>query len=481
MKVWVNAKGISIKPAKEAGKFTVTIAADVPPGTYWMRLVNDEGVSEQRPFLVGTLPEVLEVDPNDDSRMPQVLAEANVVVNGRLNPVSDIDHFAVDLKKGQTLVASLQANSVLRSPMDGMLQVLSADGYVLAENNDFHGLDPQIAYSVPKDGRYLVRVFSFPAVADSSIRFFGSETCVYRLTLTTGGFAEHAFPLAVSLKDPSPVGLSGWNIPDAAKNIVVMPEQFSSRLPVRHPSVTNPGFIRVEPHPCIEEVEPNDRAHAQLVETPVTISGRIGRPRDIDAYSFVLKKGDKRLIKVEASALGSQLDPVLEVFDTTGKAFKEVDDVGALPDPEFSFAVTIEGTYRIEIRDRYLHGGESYFYRVRITNPEPDFSVALAADQFSITPGETLEIPFTATRLNGLTQAIDLRAVDLPKGVECELIKVDAAAKMLKLKLTAKKDAVSGPFRIEGTAGFTRAARFDIVPFGTSTETFWLTVGTPKK
>ena len=90
------------------------------------------------------------------------------------------------MKKGQTLVASLEANRTLRSPMDAMLQIVSADGFVLDENNDFHGLDPQIAFTAKKDGTYIARVYAFPSSPDSSIRFFGSDACIYRLTLTTG-------------------------------------------------------------------------------------------------------------------------------------------------------------------------------------------------------------------------------------------------------------------------------------------------------
>ena len=64
------------------------------------------------------------------------------------------------------------------------------------------GIDPQIVFAVPKDGTYLVRTFGFPAVPDAAIRFTGSDVCIYRLTLTTGGFVDHAYPLAVARASP---------------------------------------------------------------------------------------------------------------------------------------------------------------------------------------------------------------------------------------------------------------------------------------
>jgi hypothetical protein len=481
VQAWCSGKGIGIKAAKEKGKFAVAIAADVSAGFYWMRLTNADGASEQRPFFVGSLPEVLEAEPNDDPKKPQALSDPNVVVNGRLNPVGDVDHFAVELKKGQTLVASLQAYSVLRSPMDGVLQILSADGFVLAENNDTHGLDPQLAFPVPRDGRYLVRVFAFPAMPDSSIQFFGSELCVYRLTLTTGGYADYAFPLAVALKQPALVAIRGWNIPEPAKKISVNPDRLVERFAIRHPGVVNPVFVRVEPHACIAEVEPNDRARPQTIETPATISGRIDPPRDVDAFSLILKKGERRQIQVEARALGSPLDPVLAVFASAGKMLNEIDDTMGSADPELLFTAPVDGSYRIEVRDRFQHGGERYFYRLRVAPPEPDFTLTLTADQFALTAGEPLEIPITVNRLNGHAQPIELRAVELPAGVECEPVKADAAAKTAKLKLTAKKDAVAGPFRIEGSAGLIHEARAALPAFGTFTDSFWLTVRPGKK
>src|SRR5687768_5423376 len=59
-RVWASGKGVSVEPTKTAGKFTVTIAKDAVPGTYWLRAHNAEGASGLRPFIVGLLPEVSE-------------------------------------------------------------------------------------------------------------------------------------------------------------------------------------------------------------------------------------------------------------------------------------------------------------------------------------------------------------------------------------------------------------------------------------
>src|SRR5262249_1144077 len=180
-------------------------------------------------------------DPNDESKKPQAM-HGNAVVNGKREKPGDVDCFAVSLKKGQTLVASLEAHHTLRSPMDAILQVVSADGFVLDENHDFHGLDPQLAFTAPKDGTYVVRLFAFPANPDSAIRFFGSDACVYRLTLTTGPFADFAMPAADG------TDVRGWNIPKAGMRVAVPLAEGETHAVLFAPELANTVRMRIEPH-----------------------------------------------------------------------------------------------------------------------------------------------------------------------------------------------------------------------------------------
>src|SRR5439155_22291552 len=193
----------SLAAEKEKGKFKADVAADAVPGVYWLRLHNADGASVLKPFVVGTLPEITESEPNDAPDKPQTV-EPRVVVNGKLGKSGDVDGYRVELQVGQTLVASVQANSVLGSPMDAVLQVCelverslgSPEAFVVARNHDAVGLDPQMAFTAPRHGAYLIRLFAFPATPDSTIRFAGGDDYIYHLTLTTGPFIDHALPLA---------------------------------------------------------------------------------------------------------------------------------------------------------------------------------------------------------------------------------------------------------------------------------------------
>jgi len=484
VQAWADELGIEVKAAKERGRLTVSVAADTPPGLHWVRLFDQEGATSLRPFFIGNLPEVLEQEPNDDFRKPQVLPSSSVTVNGRLEKPGDVDCFAVQLSKGQTLVASLEANRTLASPMDGVLQVLSADGFVLEQNNDFHGLDPRVVFTVPRDGTYVVRLFAFPAVPDASIRLAGGEQFIYRLTLTNGGFADHAFPLAVSRSEPGQVELVGWNIPKAAHKLTVSQGTETGELLLFHPLLANVVRVRREPHPTIVQAKSNDRQHPQSIPLPATVSGCLERVGE-HVYQFEAKKGQRLLFQTEAQALDFPLNPVLRLTDGMGKVLAQAEGNTPGRDPELTFAVLLDGTYRIELRDLHGQRGPNFLYRLRALLAEPDFELTLASDRFVLTPGKPLDIPVTIDRRNGFKEEIELVAEGLPKGVAGAVVPMGsiATAKTVTLRLTASFAADSAPIRIQGKAkgkrDGTRLARTAITGFNAATPHLWLTVARP--
>ena len=98
-----------IKAAHKTGNaFAVTVAADVPPGVYEARVHGMYGTSNPRCFVVGALPEVLEVDANNTTETAQPV-EIGSVVNGRSNRGADVDFYKIKGKKGQRLLIECQA------------------------------------------------------------------------------------------------------------------------------------------------------------------------------------------------------------------------------------------------------------------------------------------------------------------------------------------------------------------------------------
>jgi hypothetical protein len=487
---WSDGPGVTVEPLAEKGKLWVSVAEGTAPGVYWVRLYDEEGASALRPFVVGALPEVNEVEPNDDPARAQPLDRPAVTVNGRLARSGDVDGFAVALRRGETLVASVEANRRLGSPMDGLIQVARPDGIVLAANDDDHDRDPQLAFEAPADGTYVVRTFAFPATPDARISFSGAPTYIYRLTLTTRGFVDHPYPLAVARDAPGPVRAEGWNIESATGTLELRGEEAAGGSTVARASragLANGAEVRLVPHAAIVEAEPNPADAPQALTPPVSVTGRLDAEDDVDAYRFTARKGDKQVIRVESRALGQPLDPTLRVLNASGKIVGEVDDSAGSRDAELSFTAPEDGPFRVVVRDLNSQAGPRAVYLLTVAPPMPDFGLTLAADRFTLSPGRPLVIPVTVTRTNGFDGVVRVSASGLPEGVSAAAVTSDpknATDRAVEITLKADQSAASwnGPISVEGRtadakeAGDVRVAEAKVEGFAATSRHIWLTV-----
>lgn len=479
--VWVSRPGVQVAAAEEQGKFSVTAAADAPPGVYWLRIYNAEGAAAPLPFIVGTLSETNEQEPNDSPAKPQSLDAQNCTVNGRLEKRGDVDVFTVSLTKGQTLVASVAAHETLGSPMDAVLQIISPRGTVLAQSDDERGLDPLLTFAAPADGAYRVRVFAFPAAPDASISLAGGEAFVYRLTVTTGGFLDAAMPLAVA-RPATTVEAFGWNLPAAEKQLDLAPSADQASLELFSPHWAGSLSLPVVDTPAPCEAEPNDLAHPQTIGLPANVSGRIAADGDCDAFRVHLAKATAWRFKVESRSLGYPLDSVLKLVDASGKTLATSDDTGRNNvDAELNFTAPADGDYTLAVSDLYRHGGARYFYRLSLEPLEPDFSFGVAQHAFTLTADKPLELPVTVDRRQNFSGEIEIAVVGLPDGVTCSPVRSTAqgeTAKTVKLTL-AGSAAFSGPIRVAGAAtepGSRRRFAKATLAAGARTSDLWLTV-----
>lgn len=484
--VRIEGEGISVKPGEEKGSLQVEVAADARPGVRWIGIHDKEGATSLRPFVVGSLPEIVEVEPNDNPREPQKLDAPRVVVNGRLAKNGDVDGFAVTLESGQTLAADVEANRHLGSPMDAVLQVVSTDGFVLEQNDDAVGRDPRILFKAPAAGTYVVRVFAFPAEPDSGIRFSGSDAYIYRLTLTTGGFIEHAFPLALAPESSAEIRAVGPNIPESEAVLDVTPaDDPTGPLILTHPALAGGAEVRRVEGPATVEVEPNDPDSAQELPDLGWVSGRIDPPGDRDVYRISLKKGDQRRIQVDSRELGLPLDAVIQVLDADGKALVENDDAGRRSrDPSLTFTAPADGDFRIVVGDLYGRGGPNHAYLLGLTVPEADFTASLATDVFTLTPGTETKVVVAINRRNKFEGEIEVTADNLPEGVSATTATSKPegdSAKSVTIELRAEgSPTASGPFRVVARPadGKTpqRIAPAKIAGFDAETSRPWLAV-----
>ena len=467
--VWSDRPGLEFVRPEQPGPMTVKVAADAAVGLYWLRFFNVEGSAALRPFYVGHLPEVLEVEPNDSIRKPQVLPATRVVVNGVLAKGEDADVYAIPLQAGQTVVASVASFLDLGSPMDGVLQILSPAGHVLEQNEDDQGFDPRITFTAPAEGTYFARVFAFPAMPDSTIRLAGGPDYVYRLTVSTGPFADHAWPPAALVGQPASLSLvsaAGTPFPERLELPSFPLGRQRTWSTAADAAVTFVGTSG----PVVEEATPADGSAQVLPSVPVAVAGQIARLGEQDRYRIALTKDRPLWLELHSRSLGAPLDPVLRILDAAGKVLKEADDLnGEQPDPQTDFVVPADGEYAFQVTERYGFSGPRDVYVLTIADLAPTARLFVAADSFVVASDKPLEIPVSVERTGGFDDEITISAVELPEGVVCEPVVAKPkeppakekgrrrgraganAAETVTLKLTStSKMAFRGPLKLVG-------------------------------
>lgn len=473
--VWTSSPHLVAVPGKDKGKLTIKIAPEALPGTYWLRCYDASGAGQLRPFIVGVLPEVSEVEPNDDVRKAQFIAQP-AVVNGKLNKNGDVDCFAVDLKKGQTLVASVQSHQVLRSAADMVMQLVTPNGVVIAQNHDYHGLDPQMNYTANKDEQVVVRLFAFPANPDSSIRFSGGDLYFYRLTLTTAGFADHVLPLAVNADKLEPVRLGGWNLTPKTTVGTLIPD--GDHATVFHPQIAGIVPVRRERWPTYDATLPG-RPSVPAFTSPLCLTGQLTREQPVSETKITLTKGKKLLVQVLSSSLDLDLDPVLTIKDASGKQVLTADSKGLNIDLLTVFTPAQEGIYSVQVHDLLRRHGDRMTFLLRLVPEEPSYSLSVDADRYTITPGKPLDIPVKVALEAGFTQEVLISAEGLPAGVQSKVLSTSTDKKVVTIRLEAK-DGLSSGFRIVGTTKaqptMKKVANATLADLGTTTKNLWLTV-----
>lgn len=464
---------IVFTPNEKKDAASVVISETSRPGVHWLRFSNADGATQLKPFIVGLIPEITESEPNEKISEATVVSSPSVTINGVLAKSGDVDTYAFTLTKGQTLVAAVQANEVLGSPMDGVLQIVNARGTVVAQNDDDTSRDPRIAFPVPEDGTWYVRTFAFPAAPDSSIHFAGGADYVYRLTLTSGPVIEHIEPLMCYAKDSeTSLTLFGSNIPNATVVIPADQQELTEpyALPFRVPRIEIPSIVE------------SQLAAERILSIPIAVTGRIASA-GASAFLLTATKGQKLSIGIQAQRIRSLLDPVLAVEDSSGKVIKESDDIGGdNHDAEMHITIPADGQYRVVIRDRFQDFGDRYFYVLRCEETSASFAATIASTAETLKADKPLEIPITIVRQHGFAEPIDVRVEGLPEGLtfECPRSEKDGeTSKKVTLKISGSTpEPFQGAIRI--VAESTESKQAQSATFTTADQSlvteFWLTV-----
>jgi len=426
-----------------AVKAVVTVAADCRVGIHAVRLRTATGVSNLRTFTVGNLPEVKEVEPNNDFTAPQVIP-LNSTISGIVQS-EDIDQFVVDLKKGDRLTAELEGLRLGISFFDPYVAILNAARFELARSDDAALLnqDCVAAIVVPEDGKYIVQV--------RETSFGGNGGCNYRLHV--GSFPRPTAVYPAGGKPGETLAVK-W-IGDARGEFqgqVTLPAGGEDRAEIFAQDAgglaPSPNIVRVIDLANTLEAEPNDAVAQATVAAaaPLALNGIIEKDGDIDFFKFTAKKGQQLDVRVYArKPLRSPLDPVLVIYNAQGGGIASNDDTGG-PDSYVRFAVPADGEYLLSVNDQLRAGGPDFIYRVELTEVKPALAMLLPERQqyvpttLTVPKNNRMALMVTAQRQNfggDLAMSID----GLPAGLTAQPVPLTAALSDVPVLFTAAADA----------------------------------------
>ncbi|MGE5192229.1 MAG: hypothetical protein ACM3U2_06965, partial [Deltaproteobacteria bacterium] len=309
------------------------IPADMPLGNVSVRLHTPLGSTAGKSFYVGPFPEAGEKEDNAELENATPAALPATLV-GTINARGDRDLWSFEAQAGQELVFVLVGPS-LGSSLNARLTLLDASGRRLVSvTRQPWKSEVVLFHRFEAPGRFFLRV--------EDRDFTGGGNHFYSIHAGAFPYVTDVYPLGIRTSDAGAsagdqvqaVEARGANLAAGAKLTPV--SGIGTRfLPLDTPAGKTLNSARFEssPYPEFAEIEPNDTpAQARHLPVPSAISGRISlrptpslpnsptssAPTDVDHVSIDARKGDRLTIEVLARRLGSPLDSVIDVLDSSG-------------------------------------------------------------------------------------------------------------------------------------------------------------------
>uniref|UniRef100_Q020D2 Peptidase domain protein n=1 Tax=Solibacter usitatus (strain Ellin6076) TaxID=234267 RepID=Q020D2_SOLUE len=426
-------------------KLSLTIAPDAAPGERELRILNAGGISNRFRFIVGELPEIREIEPNNEKTTAQKLPALPLVVDGQILD-NDRDYFRFTAKAGETLVFSVQARSLLPFIADAVpgwfdpqLTVYDKSGKQVAFADDNRFLpDPAMFFKPPADGDYTLEL--------RDIVYRGRGDFVYRMTMGALPFYTDVFPLGGRRGDEVAVEYRGVNLRETHGSVTV-PAGAARTLTVH-------GLpFGASDYAAVREAEVNDAfERAQRLTAPVVVDGRVQKPGVSHYFVLTAKKDEKLVLEVQARRLGSPLDSVLTLFDAKRNQVAENDDwsdpleaaLAHNADSRILYTFPAAGDYYLRLRDIQQKGGEEYSFRLSVAPPHPDFTLRISPDNPRMGQGDTAAITVTAVRHDDFAGEIKLRVEKLPGGYLASEALIPAGQNEGRLTVTSPTGAPVG-------------------------------------
>ncbi len=445
--VIATGEGLLIHPpAVQADGRSLTVEvearADSTIGSREIRVDGPSGISNLALVRVDSLPQILEVEPNDRTPAPGQIIPVGTAVVGTIR-VLDVDHFRVEGTPGQRVTLDWETRR-LGTAIIPVMTITGPNQTVIRQVRSSRGgdRDCRAAVNVPPEGWFAVEL------RDNT--FSGDDRARYRLRVDP---ATGSSPQAGSRAAVSPTG---------GQSIVGR--------------INSPGQVdryRVE-------VKKGERLRAR-VEAAAAGSW-------LDSVVTVLGPHGERLGENDDRPSASPLEPPTMI------------DGSPSTDSEVDVEIKEDGPITVEVADRFDSGGPEFGYRLELGPPRNDFAIFVLPDpnandlaaearltratnpgaygSFNLPPGSTTSVPFLIVP-QGRPGSVEVRVEGLPAGVEAEPVTVrlapaprpgsraaatwDAPPVVDSFRLRVRPDAgpVLGQFRVIARAKATDGSTLD--------------------
>jgi hypothetical protein len=480
-KILKNPPNRTANPAMiDSAVVKVSINTNAAPGEHEIRLASRNALSNPLKFFVGGLNEISKpvahpANPDLERFLEQLGRKATppgtpkyearislpATLNGQIMP-GGVDRYHFSATRGQQLILSASARALIPYIADAVpgwfeatLTILDSKGGELVNGERFRFRpDPVIHFTVPHDGEYTVEVH------DSIFR--GREDFIYRLSIGELPYVTGIFPLGGRAGEKTSVLLTGWNLQQT--NLVRDNAGLQPGVAMLTGNFFNPVPFAVDDLPeCLEREANHSAETAQAVTLPIIINGRISQPGRIGVFKFQGRAGEQIVAEAFARRLDSPLDSFLRLTDARGTqlAFNDdFEDKGSglethHADSYFTAKLPADGTYFVHISDAQGHGGPEYGYRLRISEPRPDFALRVVPSSLAVRAGTSVPVTVYVLRKDGFTNAIDLRLKDAPAGFTLSGARVPENQDKAQFTLKAPPEAGGEMLNLalEGRAG----------------------------
>jgi hypothetical protein len=490
-----------------ANQFTMSIAADVPPGCYEAQVVGRHGVSSVRVVHVSDLVEVVDAGNNHAIEQAQSLTVGSLV-NGRTEADQE-DYYAIELAQGDELTCESWARRI-DSQAEMWMEVCRADGVPLKTVRRWERRDPVLCFTAPAAGKYFIRVYD--------VTFRGGEPFIYQLAVHNQARIDYVMPPAALPNGEADFTLFGNRLAETPSSDSGSPaeQQRTVRVAIpgsddardaRYPTPAEPREVEAErfatffpqagtgsnevwigraTSAVVTEQQPNDsHSQAQRLGVPGELVGQFFPHGDNDWIELQPDAAGEVVIDVFSQRLGLPTDPHVTISrvvkspqgDESLEQVAEADSGEARPatpgfnttseDPYARLTLEKDTIYRVLVRDEnsFSHADPSNVYRLVIRRPQPDFRLLAApaspwaADPavplrwpLTVRAGDALAIPIVALRQDGFANEIVVSAEGLPPGLTCEPVTIRAGKTEAQLVLMADPQVTEwvGSIRIVG-------------------------------